>query len=422
MSATATQTTKTRAKKESMGKASGETEDGARTNDRRTRRATSEKQKAANKRNAKKSTGPRTAEGKGNSKYNAVTHGMTARSVLLPDDDPGRLDVLRREMIGDLRPRNSLEATLIVRIADDKWISDRSEESADRRLAMRLRHEPLEQAQKEQDEALELAEHLFWNLPRPFPAIGSLENVNVGEPAHAGEAVHPDHPARLLLRLERTTAGCDWLLSRWEDLNRHLRIDDAWQASDGFKMIRLLGKHAVDMDVDFDITRLLMSSLMVIESLVPAASPRPTDWPVALTRMLVTPDHDGQEFCIDILVGRHKSFTSRLTRLPLARMAPRSPEQAREWLSAVIDREFQRVAKIRSMLAGIAEIDAAEAPARLWFETGPEGENHRRYLLSNKRVLNRSISTFLNARKQSESAHSTRGRTARTTAEGRLQI
>ena len=81
---------------------------------------------------------------------------------------------------------------------------------------------------------------------------------------------------------------------------------------------------------------------------------------------------------------------------------PRVADQAGDWLTTVIEREIERILQIRSILSRIAQSDAAEAPARLWFETGPEGENHRRYLLSNKRVLNRSIGIFLNAREQSE--------------------
>ena len=38
------------------------------------------KQAEANRRNSKKSTGPRTAAGKGRSKFNAVTHGLTTLS------------------------------------------------------------------------------------------------------------------------------------------------------------------------------------------------------------------------------------------------------------------------------------------------------------------------------------------------------
>jgi hypothetical protein len=47
---------------------------------------TSTKQIEANRRNALASTGPRTQEGKAIVARNAVKHGLTAQSVLLPDE------------------------------------------------------------------------------------------------------------------------------------------------------------------------------------------------------------------------------------------------------------------------------------------------------------------------------------------------
>ena len=44
----------------------------------------SERQIEANRRNAQKSTGPRTVEGKERSRFNALTHGMTAQFDALP--------------------------------------------------------------------------------------------------------------------------------------------------------------------------------------------------------------------------------------------------------------------------------------------------------------------------------------------------
>ena len=48
----------------------------------------SERQIAANRLNAQASPGPRTAEGKAASSRNALTHGLTARTLLLEGEDP----------------------------------------------------------------------------------------------------------------------------------------------------------------------------------------------------------------------------------------------------------------------------------------------------------------------------------------------
>jgi hypothetical protein len=49
-----------------------------------------------NRRNAARSTGPRTPEGKSRSRLNALKHGLTARTLVLPGEDPeafrGRLE------------------------------------------------------------------------------------------------------------------------------------------------------------------------------------------------------------------------------------------------------------------------------------------------------------------------------------------
>jgi hypothetical protein len=42
---------------------------------------------AINRRNAQKSTEPRTPEGKNRSRFNALKHGMTAKTLVLPDED-----------------------------------------------------------------------------------------------------------------------------------------------------------------------------------------------------------------------------------------------------------------------------------------------------------------------------------------------
>src|SRR5947207_5604298 len=68
-----------------------------------------------NRRNAQKSTGPKTPEGKSRSRFNALKHGLTAKTVVLPGEDAdafqGRLDA----WTVDLAPRNDLEQGLVER-------------------------------------------------------------------------------------------------------------------------------------------------------------------------------------------------------------------------------------------------------------------------------------------------------------------
>ena len=47
---------------------------------------------AANRANSRRSTGPRTPQGKSVSKMNGLVHGMRAESDILPGEDPAELD------------------------------------------------------------------------------------------------------------------------------------------------------------------------------------------------------------------------------------------------------------------------------------------------------------------------------------------
>ena len=63
----------------------------------------------ANRRNALKSTGPRTPEGKERSKMNAVTHGCRAETLIVHDEDPQELEARRQAWIASLAPRSDAE-------------------------------------------------------------------------------------------------------------------------------------------------------------------------------------------------------------------------------------------------------------------------------------------------------------------------
>jgi hypothetical protein len=82
---------------------------------------TSEKQIAANRANAQKSTGPRTAEGKAQSAQNALQHGMTATAPVLPDEDPSAFGELLQGLLDEYDPRTTVETELVQDLAWVFW-------------------------------------------------------------------------------------------------------------------------------------------------------------------------------------------------------------------------------------------------------------------------------------------------------------
>lgn len=76
---------------------------------------------AANRRNALRSTGPRTPEGKARASRNATRHGLLAHTTVLPSEDEGAFDAFRSRLDHALGPVGELEALLVDRIVGMAW-------------------------------------------------------------------------------------------------------------------------------------------------------------------------------------------------------------------------------------------------------------------------------------------------------------
>lgn len=75
----------------------------------------------ANRRNSQKSTGPRTAEGKAVSRFNALQSGIHAASLVIPGEDPAELAALTTEYHRQFQPCTSLERFLVDAIVSADW-------------------------------------------------------------------------------------------------------------------------------------------------------------------------------------------------------------------------------------------------------------------------------------------------------------
>jgi hypothetical protein len=90
------------------------------TGDRVTGMAT-EKQLAANRANAQRSTGPRTAEGKAAVRLNALKHGLLAETMVLPNESQDEFLDLSQRVHNELSPQGEIEEFLATQVASYIW-------------------------------------------------------------------------------------------------------------------------------------------------------------------------------------------------------------------------------------------------------------------------------------------------------------
>ncbi len=76
---------------------------------------------AINRQNAQHSTGPRTEPGKQRSSLNALRHGLTAASPVLPSEDPAAYQEHRRKFFDEFKPANATESQFVQELVDTSW-------------------------------------------------------------------------------------------------------------------------------------------------------------------------------------------------------------------------------------------------------------------------------------------------------------
>jgi hypothetical protein len=76
----------------------------------------------ANRENAQKSTGPKTAQGKHNSSHNAMKHGLLSKELVISGKENRKeFEQLLEELIEDFQPQGRAELSLVETIAICDW-------------------------------------------------------------------------------------------------------------------------------------------------------------------------------------------------------------------------------------------------------------------------------------------------------------
>jgi hypothetical protein len=173
---------------------------------------TPEERRETNRRNAQRSTGPKTAEGKAKARLNALKHGLRAEEFALPGEDQEELKRLTDEWVEYYQPRSPGERAVLDRCVYATVQLNRCTRYHQEAVAEQVRQAQEDWVKQQEDEVAALVEQL-----KTAP----------------GEAVR---------KLKRSSLGCRWLIEQWTNLLRPIDEGQFWQPSERDLAIRLCGE------------------------------------------------------------------------------------------------------------------------------------------------------------------------------------
>ena len=167
--------------------------------------------KKINRQNAQNSTGPRTEAGKDVARRNATTHGLRARILPLPGEDPDHVAEHQDSWNDHHQPATPAEQHLVNECAAASLQFDRCNRYHHAVISQQVR------AARDNYEAQQIDE---------------LERLN---------ALLSTEPAAAVRGLKRSALGCRWLIDRWSELQERFLICNTWCDADRDQALRLSG-------------------------------------------------------------------------------------------------------------------------------------------------------------------------------------
>jgi hypothetical protein len=155
-----------------------------------------------NQQNARNSTGPKTPEGKARSRMNALKHGMCAKVLALPNEDPAELAAREQAFFDHYQPQNPRDAFLVHAAALATVQFDRCNRFETAEIGHQVRARFMER-ETERDE--------------------TIERFRIAIKTDGELAIHG---------LRRSAQGCFYLIHQWSKLRKALKTHGFWSLSD----------------------------------------------------------------------------------------------------------------------------------------------------------------------------------------------
>jgi hypothetical protein len=338
--------------------------------------ATTSKRAEAKRRNTQRSTGPTSTRGKSSVRFNAIKHGLRAKTLVLPGEDPQALRARHESWTASLQPQDDLERYLVDKALKISWQLDRAERALTAREAL-APHDALERSFQEADDVVMLGHRLLYD-PRGPMALYPHGQISFRDPwwiSWSRDINDENQPAVVLNLLESSALGCAWLLDRWGELREVLEEGLNWQGPDRFKAIRLLGRQPLDALDD--------GRVMAIYRGCAAMDPRGP--------------HPIEDVHSEMSEDDWQWYRKRVEDREATAKRLEEPDEGLAVLLDLIAGEEERLEGVLAAHLAREEAALAEGPG---FEDSKDFERLRRYQLTYNRMLLRILETLRKRRRE----------------------
>ena len=279
-------------------------------------------------------TGPETEEKPPSaSRYNAVKHGLTAKTPVLPNEDEAAYLDKVAVLTESVKARNPHEQELALRAAQAAWSLDRANRAEVARMTLKMQTEAVEAEFQEAKKAALLGNRLFFDRRGPVDFYPSRNYIH-GQPRTSWSEDADQDPAMLVLELETTLAGCRWLLAQWSSLKALLvESGGAYGSVEKFKFLRLRGREPTNAISVREVAQ------------------------VFLACHAIEPQYEYafQEIRCETEDDRFKHYKDQLSKRSLEAITPPDATAARAVLLSIADKAIERLRMVEAKRQALAD-------------------------------------------------------------------
>ena len=269
---------------------------------------TLEQRRDINRENARKSTGPKTARGKANSRKNAMKHGLRSEVLALPHEDPAIIAERATSWIDYYQPQSPAAQHLVNECVQATILSDRVNRYHHFALSGQIRDARKAWLNQSEDE-----------VKKRYDLMGY-------------------DPAEAVRLLKRSGLGVRSLISRWEGFRKRFHADGCLNGEDCDQAISLLGCRSTLEDMKENPGAYMLCLFNALANVAPSEAGLQT---------LCDPKNVPPSL-------RHK-----IKDVPC-----RPPEECRTWIKNLITKELGTLQTLAQSLEEIEFLDFGESEDR----------------------------------------------------------